>query len=82
MGEWSLKYLTTLTFSTSTIEHPTRPAVFNAWGWPEEPERSSRIITFTEDNAYGAFLFSPKDVILFTVSHTPKNVEPRYFISS
>ena len=82
MGEWSLKYLTTLTFSTSTIEHPTRPAVFNAWGWPEEPERSSRIIIFTEDNAYGAFLFSPKDVILFTVSHTPKNVEPRYFISS
>jgi hypothetical protein len=77
MSEWSLKYLTTLKFTSANVDYPVRSSVYNAWGWPEEPERSSRTIIFTNDNVYGAYLFSPKDVILFSVARNKNVVEPR-----
>jgi hypothetical protein len=35
------------------------------------------LIIFTEDSTYGAFLFSAKDVILFTVDTFKNVVKPR-----
>jgi hypothetical protein len=64
-----LKYTATFSFASSVPECLPRPAVYNSFGWPEEPERSSRLIIFTDDSCHGAFLAGAKDVILFSVSH-------------
>ena len=77
MSDWKLKYLTTFDFSSTVPDCQPRPTIYDPHGWPEEPERSSKLAIFTEDNVYGALQLSSKDVILFTVDLCRGIVKPR-----
>ena len=77
MTDWKLKYLTTFDFSSMVPDCRQRPTIFDPHGWPEEPERSSKLVIFTEDNVYGALQLSSKDAVLFKVDHCRGIVKPR-----
>ena len=73
----TIKYLTTLAFTPPATGLNNRASIYNSRGWPEEPDRASRTLVLSDNNLHGAFLYTSKNIILFTLELGKNSVKSR-----